>query len=313
MKKILITDLADTLLADGLAKAGYHCDYRPEISYAEVLDIIHDYVGVVINSKILVNKDFLARARNLRFVARLGSGLEIIDLPAAAAAGVAVHSSPAGNCDAVAEQAMAMLLALLVNLRRADAQVRRFDWQREANRGQELMSKTVAIIGFGHTGAAFAKRLSGFGCKILAYDKYKQNYAPDYVQESTMTEIFARADVLSFHLPLTEETRYLADNHYLSQFKKDIILVNTARGQIIKTEILVANLQSGKISAAALDVFENEKPNTFTAQEKALFAQLYEMQNVILSPHIAGWTQESKKRLAQILLAKILAWIILTN
>lgn len=307
MKKILITDLADTLLADGLTKAGYHCDYRPEISYQEVLDIIHDYVGVVINSKILVNKDFLARARNLRFVARLGSGLEIIDLPAAAAAGVAVHSSPAGNCDAVAEQAMAMLLALLVNLRRADAQVRRFDWQREANRGQELMSKTVAIIGFGHTGAAFAKRLSGFGCKILAYDKYKQNYAPDYVQESTMEEIFAAADVLSFHLPLTEETRYLADNQYLSQFKNNIILVNTARGQIIKTEVLVANLQSGKISAAALDVFENEKPNTFSPEEKALFAQLYEMQNVILSPHIAGWTQESKKRLAQILLAKILA------
>lgn len=307
MQKILITDLADTLLADGLTKAGYHCDYRPEISYQEALNIIQDYVGVVINSKILVNKDFLARARNLRFVARLGSGLEIIDLPAAAAAGVAVHSSPAGNCDAVAEQAMAMLLALLVNLRRADAQVRRFDWQREANRGQELMSKTVAIIGFGHTGAAFAKRLSGFGCKILAYDKYKQNYAPDYVQESTMEEIFAAADVLSFHLPLTEETRYLADNQYLSQFKNNIILVNTARGQIIKTEVLVANLQSGKISAAALDVFENEKPNTFSPEEKALFAQLYEMQNVILSPHIAGWTQESKKRLAQILLAKILA------
>jgi D-3-phosphoglycerate dehydrogenase len=309
MKKILITDLADAILADGLAKAGYHCDYQPEISYAEVLGIIHDYVGVVINSKILVNKDFLARARNLRFVARLGSGLEIIDLPAAAAAGVAVHSSPAGNCDAVAEQAMAMLLALLVNLRRADAQVRRFDWQREANRGSELMSKTVAIIGFGHTGAAFAKRLSGFGCKILAYDKYKQNYAPDYVQESTMEEIFAHADVLSFHLPLTEETRYLANNQYVSQFKNNIILVNTARGQIIKTDILLAHLQSGKISAAALDVFENEKPNTFTSEEKSLFAQLYEMQNLILSPHIAGWTHESKKRLAEILLTKILASI----
>jgi D-3-phosphoglycerate dehydrogenase len=307
MKKVLITDLADALLAEGLTKAGFICDYRPEISYTEVLDIICEYTGVVINSKILVNKDFLSRAKNLRFVARLGSGLEIIDLAAAAAAGVAVHSSPAGNCDAVAEQAMAMLLALLVNLRRADAQVRNFDWQREANRGSELMSKTVAIIGFGHTGAAFAKRLSGFGCQILAYDKYKQNYAPDYVQESTMAEIFERADVLSFHLPLTAETTHLANNQYFSQFQKDIILVNTARGQIIRTDILLAHLKSGKISAAALDVFENEKPNTFSATEKENFAQLYALQNIILSPHIAGWTHESKKRLAAILLNKILA------
>lgn len=306
MKRVLISDLAHPLLQEGLERAGFVCTYLPDISYAEVLAQIADYEGIVINSKILVNREFIDRAQNLRFVARLGSGLEIIDLDYARAKNIAVHSSPAGNCDAVAEQAMAMLLALQVNLRRADAQVRAFDWQREANRGSEIMGKTVAIIGFGHTGAALARRLLGFGCRILAYDKYKQNYAPDYVTETDMATIFEQADVLSFHLPLTAETTHLADNQYFSQFKKNIIVVNTARGQIIPTADLLQQLESGKIRGACLDVFENEKPNTFSHAEKALFAQLYARENVLLTPHIAGWTHESKQRLAQILLDKIL-------
>ena len=306
--RVLITDLAHPLLEEGLRQAGYACTYLPNITYEEVLNTIHLYVGIVINSKIFVNQDFLNRAKELRFVARLGSGLEIIDLPYAKEKGVHIHSSPNGNCDAVAEHAMAMLLALMINLRRSDRQVRDFIWERELNRGEELMHKTVAIIGFGHTGPAFAKRLAGFGSRILVYDKYKTNFTQDYpyVEESSMETIFKEADILSFHLPLTTETIHLATKDWFAQFQKQLIVLNTARGKIIPTQELFDLLQSGKIRAAALDVFENEKVNTFSPLEQQQYATLYQMPNVLFTPHIAGWTQESKVRLAQILLDKIL-------
>ncbi len=306
---ILITDACHSLLPEGLKAAGFHCDYRPDISYADALNCIGDYEGLVINSKILVNRDFLDRAKRLRFVARLGSGLEIIDQKYAESRGVAVLSSPDGNCDAVAEQAMAMLLALLTNLRRADSEVRQFIWQREANRGTELLQKTVGILGFGYTGSAFAQRLQGFGCRVLAYDKYKTDYAKDYpnvTECSDMQPLFAECDIVSLHLPLTEETKKLANSAWIQRFEKNIILLNTARGQIIPTADLVENLQSGKIRAAGIDVFENEKPETFSTQERLLYSQLYANPHVILTPHIAGWTQESKRRLAEILLRKVL-------
>lgn len=306
--KVLITDLADELLEKGLTAAGYQCTYLPNITYDEVLNCIHEYVGIIINSKILVNKHFLDKATQLRFVARLGSGLEIIDLEYAKQKGVHIHSSPNGNCDAVAEHAMAMLLSLMINLRRSDMQVRDFIWQRELNRGIELMHKTVAIIGFGHTGPAFAKRLSGFGCRILVYDKYKKGFSKDlpYVEETDMQTIFKEADILSFHLPLTPETIHLGTKEWFSNFAKPLIVINTARGKIIPTEDLVFLLEKGSMVACGIDVFENEKVDTFSVQEKALYNRLYQMPNVLLSPHIAGWTKESKLRLAQILLEKIL-------
>lgn len=306
--KILITDGVHPLLIEGLEQAAYHCDYHPQIKLSEVHEIIAPYTGIVINSKILMNKTLIDKASNLQFIGRLGSGLEIIDLAYAKEKDIAVYNSPNGNCDAVAEHAMGMLLALAIQLQAGDAAVRQRNWQREKHRGWELMGKTVGIIGFGHTGSALAKRLSGFGVNILAYDKYKTNYTADYpyVKESTMQAIFEQADILSLHLPLTPETRGLVDWEYLQQFEKDIVLVNTSRGIVVKTEDLIKGLNLGKITGACLDVFENEKSKTYTQKEQELYTQLFKYSNIICSPHVAGWTHASKRRLAYIVLDKIL-------
>jgi D-3-phosphoglycerate dehydrogenase / 2-oxoglutarate reductase len=307
MKRALITDGVDPLLIEGLENLGYSCDYFPNISLAQTIEMIEPYEGLIINSKIIVDKRFLDKAVHLKFLGRLGSGMEIIDQDYAVKKGVAVFSAPEGNCNAVAEHALGMLLALANNMLRADRQVRQKIWEREQNRGFELMGKTIGIIGFGHTGSAFAGKLSGMGMRVLAYDKYKKDYASNYphVIESEMEELFQKADILSFHLPLTEEVIHLVDEDYISKCKKRVILINTSRGKVIKTAALINGLDNGNIKGACLDVFENEKPLTFTKAEELQFARLYSFDQVILSPHIAGWTLESKRRLAAILLEKI--------
>ncbi len=306
--KVLITDAVHDLLIDGLHQAGYDCAYRPSISLEEVRAIIQQYVGIVINSKIRIDRSFLDKATQLKFIGRLGSGLEIIDLDYAKEKQVAVHRAPDGNCDAVAEHAMGMLLALAIHLRQADQQVRQKNWQREQNRGWELMGKTVGIIGFGYTGRAFAERLAGFGVRVLAYDKYKTAYALDipHVEEANMEQIYREADILSLHLPSTSETRGLADASYWAAFQKPIVLVNTSRGNIVLTNDLLEALNSGKVLGACLDVFENEKPSTYTEEQDLLFQDLFSRENILLTPHVAGWTVESKKRLAKLLLDRIM-------
>lgn len=306
--RVLITDGVHSLLIEGLTAAGYCCDYMPSISLEEVRAIIHQYEGIIINSKITVDRSFLDKATQLKFIGRLGSGLEIIDLEYAKIKQVAVHRAPDGNCDAVAEHAMGMLLSLAINLRRSDQQVRQKNWQREQNRGWELMGKTVGIIGFGYTGAALAKRLSGFGVRVLAYDKYKSNYAKGmpHVLETDMEQIYAEADVLSLHLPSTPETKGLVDEAYWKKFKKPVVLLNTSRGNIVVTKALLDALDSGQVIGACLDVFENEKPITYTEKEHLLFQDLFARENVLVTPHIAGWTVESKERLADLLLDRIM-------
>lgn len=305
--KVLISDDVHQLLIDGLTQAGYSCDYRPAISLKEVLAIIHEYQGIIINSKILVDRTFLDKAVQLKFVARLGSGLEIIDLDYAQEKKILVHRAPDGNCDAVAEHALGMLLAFAINLRRSDAQVRQKNWQREQNRGWELMGKTIGIIGFGYTGQAFAQRLAGFGMKVLAYDKYLSDYTLNmpHVQESSMEAIFDQADILSLHLPATAATQKMVDTAYWEKFRKPLVLVNTSRGNIVCTESLLRALENQKVLGACLDVFENEKPETYTREQNLVFQKLFERENVLLSPHIAGWTKESKERLAKLLLDRI--------
>jgi D-3-phosphoglycerate dehydrogenase len=307
--KVLITDAAHELLMEGLARMGYACDYWPDITPQETKDGIAAYEGLVINSKILVDKAFLDKAERLRFVARLGSGMEIVDKAYAATKGVIVLSSPEGNRNAVAEQALGMLLALANNLLVADAEVRQKIWQREKNRGFEIMGKTIGIVGFGHTGSTFAKKLTGMEMHVLAYDKYKQDYTASfpYVEETSLSHLQAEADIISFHLPLTAETRALVDTAFLANCKKGAIVINTSRGQVVQTQALVDALESGQVGGACLDVFENEKPPTFSAEEDALFKRLYAFENVVLSPHIAGWTHESKRRMAEVLLEKIAA------
>lgn len=309
MKKVLITDDAHQLLQEGLEKAGFVCDYQPDISEAEVLRQISRYAGIIINSKIRVDKILLDTATALEFVGRLGSGLEIIDQEYALHKGVAVLSSPEGNCNAVAEHALGMLLAHTNHLIRADSEVRRKLWRREANRGHEIMGKTIGIIGFGHTGSSFAQKLAGLGVKVLAYDKYKKDYATEYahVVESSLSHLLEESDIISLHLPLTAETRNFVDHSFLKNCKRGLVLINTSRGVIVNTKDLLTALGSGQVSGACLDVFENEKPSTFSEEEERLYNQLYINEKVVLSPHIAGWTYDSKKRLAEVLLRKILS------
>lgn len=309
MKKVLITDGVHPLLINGLEEAGFHIDYHPKISLEKVREMIPPYSGIVINSKITMDKAMFDAAPKLEFVARLGSGMEIVDQVYAAEKGVAVHSAPEGNCNAVGEHALGMLLALANNLVRSDQEVRQKIWNREANRGYEIMGKTVGIIGFGHTGSRFAKKLSGMEVEILAYDKYKKDYAANltYVKESTLEEIIQKADLLSLHLPLTAETYHYVDDAFVKKMQKPFVLINTSRGTCVDTQALLDGLASEKVIGACLDVFENEKTGTFTQEETEIYNRLYQYPNVILSPHVAGWTTESKRKLAEVLLHKIMA------
>lgn len=308
-KRVLITDDVHPLMIEGLQKAGYSCDYQPDITLAETRVIAGNYVGMVINSKITVDRNMLESAPDLRFVGRLGSGLDIIDLPAAAEKGVAVLSVPEGNANAVAEHALGMLLALTNNLLRADREVRQKLWFREKNRGFELDGRTLGIIGFGNNGSAFARKLEGFDLRVLAYDKYKVNYAKDHpnVVETTIDLLIRDSDIISFHVPLTAETHHCVDPEWISGLRDGAIIINTSRGKVVDTAALVDALEAGKLGGACLDVFENEKPATFSEEEERVYQRLYALDQVVLSPHIAGWTVESKWKIAKFLLEKILA------
>lgn len=293
---------------EGLASLGYDCDFVPDITPEATLDQIPDYMGLIINSKIQVNRAFLDRAVLLKFVGRLGSGMEIVDRPYAAERGVSVFSSPEGNRNAVAEQALGMLLSLSNHLSRADMEVRQKIWRREANRGWELRGKTIGIVGFGHTGSQFAKKLAGMEMKVLGYDRYLNDYSegmPWVKEAENLEEIVSQSDIISLHLPLTPETRHLVDAAFIARCKPGFILINTARGACVDTAAVVDGLASGQIGGACLDVFENEKPATYGDSELAVYEQLFGFENVVLTPHIAGWTLESKRLLAETLLQKI--------
>jgi len=231
--------------------------------------------------------------------------MENIDSDFAQTKNIHCLNAAEGNKQAVAEHALGLMLSLFNNLKKADQEVRKGIWNREENRGLELSGKTVGIIGYGNNGSALAKVLSGFDTKVLAYDKYKTNYAPKYAIESDMQTIFEQADILSLHIPLTEETELLVNTKFLSQFKKSIYLINTSRGKCVDTEALVKNLNSGKVLGACLDVLEYEKSSFENLSDSETLTQLFESEKVILSPHVAGWTKESKLKLAQVLLQKI--------
>jgi D-3-phosphoglycerate dehydrogenase / 2-oxoglutarate reductase len=310
MEKILVTDAVHLLLLEGFENAGYVCDYEPEITLEEVQAKIEHYVGLIVNSKILADKKLIDKAEKLRFIGRLGSGREVVDIPYANEKGIGVFFSPEGNSNAVAEHALGMLFALANNLLRADYEVRQKIWQREKNRGWELQGKTIGIIGFGHTGKAFATKLKSMEMNIIAYDKYLENFDPkyDFVLKTDLNHLLETADIISFHLPLTAETKYFCDATFLKKCKQNVVLINTSRGNVVETKALLRALKNGQIKGACLDVFENEKVQTFSPEEEKTYSELYEYSNVILSPHIAGWTKESKELLAQVLLTKILAF-----
>lgn len=307
MIKALITDYVHPLLISGLEERGYIVDYDTSVTMDTLPDRIHEYELVVINSKIRMFKDIIDRAPLLKYICRLGSGLEIVDLNYTDVKNIHVINTPTGNNNAVAEHAMGMLLALSNNLLRSDRQVRQRIWNREENRGWELKGKTIGIIGFGHTGSQFAKKLSSWELNIISYDKYRFNYGSewDFVTQVALEDILKESDVISLHLPLTEETRNFVDWNFINRCKDKVIIVNTSRGKVVNTLDLVEALDQGKVGGACLDVFENEKPHTYSLSETNTYSRLFSMENVVLSPHVAGWTIESLEKIAQVTLMKI--------
>ncbi len=272
------------------------------------MQIIGSYDGVIIRSRIVLDKEILQKAGKLKFIGRLGAGMENIDVAYASSRNIICLNSPEGNRDAVGEHALGMLISLLNHLIRADRQVRQAIWNREENRGIEIKGKTIGIIGYGNMGSAFAQRLKGFEARVISFDKYKTAYSDGNTLETSMEEIFATSDMVSLHVPLTEETFHLVDEVFLHRFSKPIFLINTARGGVINTADLVANLKMGKVRGAALDVLEYEE-SSFDLTVKQLsddFKYLVQAENVVLSPHIAGWTVESNIKLAEVLVQKIL-------
>lgn len=306
--KILFIDTAHGHLQQRLEKIGFECLIFPEYRYDDYLNIIGDFVGLVIRSKIPLDENLLSKATSLRFIARVGAGMENIDVDAATKMNIQCLNAPEGNRNAVAEHALGMLLALMNKLLLVDAEVRQGVWKRAENRGYEIKGKTVGIIGYGNTGSAFAQKLLGFEAQILAYDKYKTGFSTALVKESSMEEIFLKADILSLHVPLTSETEGLVDAAYLKQFDKPIFLVNTARGAVVRTADLLTALNLGQVRGACLDVLEFEKFSFEDLQQHSLpktFHELLQRKDVVLSPHIAGWTYESHFLMAEVLAGKI--------
>ncbi|TSA24974.1 MAG: hypothetical protein D4R67_10965 [Bacteroidetes bacterium] len=307
-KKVLIIDKVHPVITEELTAHGYACDCFPDYGRDDLLRIIDQYEGIIIRSKIRIDRDFLTKATGLQFIGRVGSGLENIDVAYAAEKGIKCYNSPEGNRDAVGEHALGMLLALMDHLVRADREVRAGRWIREGNRGTEIMGKTIGIIGYGNTGSAFARRLQGFGANVLSYDKYRTGYSDGNTRETTLEELVDSADILSLHVPLTDETTCMVDAAFLARFKKPIRLINTSRGKVVRTADLVQALKTEKVLGAALDVLEYED-STFEALAQDLpddFRYLLEADNVLLTPHIAGWTEESNIKLARVLVEKIL-------
>lgn len=305
--KILLLDKNHPLITDQLLAKNFILEEDFTSSYDEVCNKIENYDGVIIRSRIPLDKNFLEKAKNLKFIARVGAGMENIVIPLAEKLGIQLINSPEGNRDSVAEHVVGMLLILMNRLFIASQEVKNGIWLREENRGDELLGKTVGLIGYGNMGKATAKRLSGFGCKVIFHD-ILPNLSDEFATQVSLEELKEKAEVLSLHIPLTEETHYLINEKFISEMKNDFYFVNTARGKNIETKFLVEALKSGKIKGACLDVLEYEKASfeNLETNNKDL-NYLLSSEKVIVTPHIAGWTHQSKEKLAQVIVDKISA------
>lgn len=307
---ILITDSTHPVLVEKLEAAGHRCRVWTDCTYESLLAEVQNYDALVVRSKIVIDRNFIDHARHLRCIGRVGAGMETIDVDYAEKLGIKCLNSPEGNRDAVGEHAVGLLLAIADRIAAADAEVRQGLWRREANRGFEIKGRTVGIIGFGNMGSAFAKRLQGFECHMVAYDKYKPSgYAPSYVEEVSLEELQQQADIVSLHVPLTDETHYMVNASFLDAFEKSICLINTSRGAVVKTADLVAAMEQGRVQGAALDVIEYEdmsKDGLDLDMLPADFRYLLESPRTVMTPHVAGWTVESKYKLAAVLADKII-------
>lgn len=308
--KVLFIDTVHKVLQERLTESNFECIDGTKWSRDECINKLQDIEGIVIRSRFPMDEGFLQHAPNLTFIARSGAGMENIDLDYTSSKNIICFNAPEGNRNAVGEHALGMLLSLFNNLCRGNTEVRNRIWKREENRGVELDGKTVGIIGYGNNGSAFAKKLSGFDVEVLAYDKYKMNYSDQFVREVTMDEIFEKADIISFHIPQNEETLFMADKAFFKRFKNSIYVINLARGKIIRTSALLEGLKNKTILGACLDVLEFEKASferTLEADENPAFKALLGMENVLFSPHVGGWTNESYFKLSDVLADKILS------
>jgi D-3-phosphoglycerate dehydrogenase len=301
--KILIVDDLHPIFKEQAAALGFEVDDKPLITRAETLAIIKDYVGIAVRTKFRIDTELFDAAPQLKFVARAGAGLDNIDEDVAKSRGIALLNAPEGNRDAVGEHAIGLLLSLMNDFRKADQEVRDRKWDREGNRGYELKGKTIGLIGYGFMGQQMARKLSGFEVNVIAYDKYKTGFSNEYAREVSMEEIVKHTDVLSLHIPLTAETRQLVNEEYFFHFKKPIFFINTARGEIVNTSAVLANIKNGKILGAGLDVLETEK---FPALgEQSWYEELKKNERVILTPHVGGWTFDSYRKISEVLAQKL--------
>lgn len=304
--KILQLDKNHPLINAQLTEKGFVIEEDHVSTYSEVLDKIGNFDGVIIRSRIPIDESFLLKGKNLRFIARVGAGLENIDTEKAKQLGISIISSPEGNRDSVAEHVVGMLLVLTNRLFIASQEVKNGIWKREENRGDELLGKTFGIIGYGNMGKATAKRLSGFGLKVIFHD-ILPNLSDEFATQVSLAELKDQADILSLHIPITDDTFHLIDEKFISEMKKDFYLVNTARGKNVKTKDLVEAVKSGKIKGAALDVLEFEKSSFENLDyQNSDLEFLLNSEKVIVTPHIAGWSHQSKEKLAQVIVDKIL-------
>lgn len=309
-KKVFVIDSVHPVLMDRLSAAGYQIVDAVSWDKKLLLEKLQDAFGIIIRSKFTLDASFLENAPNLKFIARSGSGLENIDQHYCFLKNIHLFNSPEGNRNAVAEQALGMLLSLMNNVQKSNQEIKSGLWLREENRGEELDGKTVGIIGYGNNGQAFARKLKGFDVRILVYDKYKSNFGDNQIIESTIEQLMQEVDVLSFHIPLTEETRHWANKAFFDSLQRSIYFLNLSRGEVVEANALISAIKNGKVKGAALDVLEFEPKSFesfFNQKLPQSFYELLNFPNVIMTPHIGGWTKESYYKLSNVLADKILA------